>query len=238
MRFDVSDLGAFQRDFLAAVTAPKASVHPGLKIHHDTWFFGLVDTLAAVYPATEAVLGTEAFRAFARDYVRTEPLRSGNRNGYSAEFAGFLTRHPHLDIGWLPALARYEYARHIAHGADDVTPATFEALLDPEARVALHPSARLVHLDHDIRSVHAAALSGQTLPPVPPVICERLIGRTPDDTVIDLCLAPLEAEFLGRLVREGSLAAALGALDPTADDMHLLQTLLARLVLHGLLITL
>jgi hypothetical protein len=236
MRFDVSNLAAFQRDFFAAVTSADPPIDPGLKVHHDTWFFGLIDTLAAVYPAVSAVLGAKVFKAFARDYVRTYPLKSGDRNSYGAEFAGFLTSHPHLPIDWLPALTRYEQALHLAGYADDAVPASFEALLDPDARVILHPSASLIHLDHDIAAVHAAALTGTVLPEVASVICDRLIGRAPDDATVELCLAPLEAGFLAHIVATGQLAPALEALKPTTDDMHLLQSLLARLVRHGLLI--
>ncbi|ESQ93250.1 hypothetical protein ABAC460_00695 [Asticcacaulis sp. AC460] len=234
--FDTRSLSDFQRDFLDAVTAVKAPEHPGLRVHHDTWFLGLIACLEDVYPAAKAVLGEEAFRAFARDYIHGHPQLHGDRNRYGEEFAGFLTRHPHMPVTWLPALARYEWALHRAGCADDAQACGFEALLDPDACVSLHPSVQLVQLDHDIKAAYAAALAGEAPPAVRSLVCDALIGRAPDDEILHLCLAPLEAEFLRLVVREQSLMTVLDHLNPTPDDLSLLQTLLARLVQHGLFV--
>ncbi|WP_035426720.1 hypothetical protein, partial [Asticcacaulis sp. AC460] len=73
-------------------------------------------------------------------------------------------------------------------------------------------------------------------PAVRSLVCDALIGRAPDDEILHLCLAPLEAEFLRLVVREQSLMTVLDHLNPTPDDLSLLQTLLARLVQHGLFV--
>lgn len=235
--FDTRSLAAFQRDFLDAVTAVQAPDQPGLRVHHDTWFLGLIACLEDVYPATRTALGEEAFRAFARDYIHAHPQVGGDRNLYGSEFAGFLTRHPHMPLAWLPAMARYEWALHRAGCADDAQPCDFEALLDPAARIALHPSARLIHLDHDIKAAYAATLAGEAPPQVRSLPCDGLVGRDPDDDIVHLCLAPIEAEFLTLVVHEASLMTALDRLNPLPDDLSLLQMLLARLVQHGLFVT-
>ncbi|MBW8881063.1 MAG: putative DNA-binding domain-containing protein, partial [Asticcacaulis sp.] len=94
--FDATSLAGFQRDFLQAVIAANPPQHSGLRIHHDTWLFGLIDALAGVYPATHHVLGDEAFKAFSRDYVRNRLLTSGDCTGYGGEFPTFLAQHPRL----------------------------------------------------------------------------------------------------------------------------------------------
>ncbi|MEI9902905.1 MAG: DNA-binding domain-containing protein [Asticcacaulis sp.] len=86
MRFDVRDLATFQNDFLWAITTPTASYDPGLVIHRDTGFFGLLDGLCDIYEATRKALGDEAFKAFARDFIRAHPLTSGDRNAYGGGF--------------------------------------------------------------------------------------------------------------------------------------------------------
>lgn len=235
--FDTDSLAQFQGDFLAAVTRGSPD-HPGLRIHHDTWFFGLVDSLIIIYPATYGLLGDDAFKAFARDYIRVHPLTGGDRNGYGGGFAGFLERHPHLPFDWLPDLARHEYAIHEAQHAPDAEAAGFEALLDPAARVALHPSVRVTRYSHDIRPAYAAALAGEPISGVRPIVCDALVGRAPDDDLVHLCLAPLEAAFVAAIALEQSLTAALDTLDPSPDDLAFLQVLLSRLVQNGLLITL
>ena len=237
MRFDIANLAAFQDDFLWAITTPTASYHPGLAIHRDTYFYGLLDGLCDIYEVSRKVLGDEAFKAFARDFIRAHPLSSGDRNAYGGQFGDCLQLHPHLPAAWLPDLARFELTLHQAHHARDAEPADFDALLKPDARVALHPSARLLSLSHDVKSLHSATLSGAEPPPVRAINCDLLIGRDREDVVLSLCLAPLEVDFINLVERKASLLLALEALDPSPDDMAILQTLLAGLVRHGLLIT-
>ncbi len=235
--FDASNLARFQNDFIATVTGERPD-DAGLRIHHDTWFFGLIDSLIIIYPATHGLVGDDAFKAFARDHVRAHPLTSGDRNSYGGGFGAFLAAHPHLPFDWLPDLARHEYAIHEAQHAPDAEAAGFEALLDPAARVALHPSVRVTCFSHDIKPVYAAVLAGEPAPRVRTIACDALVGRAPDDDLVHICLAPLEVAFIAAIALEGSLAAALDTLDPSPDDLTLLQLLLSRLVQSGLLITL
>ena len=243
MRFDVADLAAFQETFLDAITQPDKADHPGLSIHRDTWFLGLLGTLSETYEAGRTALGDGAFKAFARDYIRAHPLASGDRNNYGADLASFVAAHPHLPFAWLPDLLRFEWALHLAHHARDAEPAEpaepadFGALLAPEARVNLHPSARILSLDHDIKALHRALIDGTEPPPVRAFHCDLLIARDRDDVAISLCLAPYEAAFLDMVTRRHSLAEAIDRLQPNPDDMTILQALLARLVAAGLLIT-
>lgn len=232
MRFDTADLAQFQHDFLQSVIAPQAPTDSAvLRVHRDTFFHGLLGSLCEVYEVTSRALGDESFRAFARDYIRAYPLRSGNRNDYGKDFGDFLTVHPALPLPWLPDLARYEFSLHLAHHAMDASPCTFEALLTPDARIALHPSAQILSLLHEVKAFHAG---GDT---VRAVNCDLLIGRNPDDDVVSLCLAPIEVDFIALMTLSGSLFTTLEQLTPTPDDMTVLQSLLARLVQQGLIIT-
>ncbi len=238
MRFDTSNLAAFQNDFLWAITTSTVSYDAGLAIHRDTYFFGLLDGLCAIYEATVKSLGDEAFKAFARDFIRACPLTSGDRNGYGAGLADFMQLHPHLQAAWLPDLMRFEWALHEAHHARDADPADFATLLMPQARIALHPSTRILTLSHDIKDMHAALITGSEPPAVRAIPCNLLIGRDRDETAVWLCLAPYEAGFIDLIVRHALLTAALERLQPNEDDMRVLQDFLARLVGRGLLITL
>ncbi len=232
--FDTSDLARFQSEFLHAVTGrePPAA---NLRIFHDTWFYGLLDGLREVYPVTLDALGDGAFNAFARDYIHARPSGS-NLNSYGAALPDFLAAHPALSLDWLPDLARFEWAHHAAHHAADVTPCSFEDLLDPADRVALHPSLQVLDLRYDVKGLYAALSHNEPPPRVRAIACQSLIGRGRDDAVVHLCLAPLEVEFIALIRLSGALTTALEQLDPTPDDMTLLQTLLAGLVHHGLIV--
>ncbi len=239
MRFDTRDLAAFQRDFLAAVHTPGKADSAALNIYRDTFFYGLLDNLSETYEITRKAVGDEAFRAFARDYIRAHPLTSGDCNSYGADFSDFLRGHPHLgDRPWLPCLARFEWAVQHAHHAADAPPATFEALLDPQGQVRLHPSVQVLATYYDVKAIYTALRDDGSAPDVWAIECQLLVGRTPQDDVVWLCLARIEVEFIGLIALSGSLASALDDLNPNDTDMTVLQTLLARLVQHGLLINL
>ena len=130
----------------------------------------------------------------------------------------------------------YEYALHRAHHAADAESCGFEILLDPTTRVGLHPSVRRLELDYDIAGLHAAAVSGEDLPEIHPLASNYLVGRSADDSVIHIRLTSLEARFLTAIAREASLTSVMDQLDPSPQDATHLQTLLAKLVQHGLLI--
>ena len=229
MPFDVRDLAAFQADFLERITAAKAS--GALRVFHDTWFHGLLDGLRDTYPATTEALGEPAFNAFARDFIRTHPLTSGDQTFYGSDFPAFLQSHPQIGpLAWLGDLARLEWAEHRAHHAADAAPCDFETLLDPAARIALHPSVQCVRTTHNVdafRDNPAAFV-------LYAVDTDWLIGRDRDDDVVRLRLMPIETAFLAALIETGSLTAVLARF--SADSLSPLQTCLARLVQAGFLI--
>ena len=223
--FDTRNLDTFQQAFLSAVTGPPPA-DKGLRVHHDTWFFGLVEALRGVYPSMEAAAGTEAFKALARDYIRKYPLDTPCLNAYGGRMAAFLRDR---DPAWLADLAAFEWALNLAHHADDAVPSGFEDLLVSDATCALHPSAQMLWLEFDVTALPAGTPAHR-----PQSI---LIGRTPDDCVVWLPLSPYEAEFIARIEVHRSLFMALDAMTPGEDEMSILQALLARLVQHGLLIS-
>ena len=233
--FDTSDLATFQRDFLASLMRP-APAPAGLRVHHHTWLFGLIEVLGERFALSKQALGREAFNAFARDYVRGHALTSGDRSSYGDAFPGFLRHHPQAaSLPWLADLAEFERALDHAHHARDAKPCALDSLMTPEAVCALHPSVSVLRLDYDIKPLHAALLASEAVAPPAMITCDLLVGRTAGDDAISLCLAPIEAHFLNLIKAHRSLFSALDALDPDANDLLLLQTLLARLVQNDLL---
>ncbi len=226
--FDTRDLGKFQQAFLGLVTgAPPADT--GLRVHHDTWFLGLIEALRGVYAMTEAVVGAESFKALARDYIRRHPLGTPCLNAYGDRMADVLRGR---DPVWLADLAAFEWALNLAHHACDAVPAGFDDLLAPDAVCTLQPSVQVLWLEFDVTGMDA----GSQYPPPP---CPRsvLIGRTPGDEVVWLPLSIYEAEFVARISLYGSLFTVLEHMTPGDEEMRCLQALLARLVQNGFLIS-
>lgn len=226
--FDTRDLARFQQAFLSVVTGV-APQDKALRVHHDTWFFGLVEALRGAYPVTEAMVGAPAFKALCRDYVRAHPLNTACLNAYGDRMARFLRDR---DPPWLADLAAFEWATTIAHHAEDAAPCGFEELLAPDAHCALHPSAQVLWLEFDVMRLQADSKG-----PPAPLRQSILIGRAPDDSVVWLPLSGLEAEFVARIDLHGSLFAVLEHMAPDDEEMPRLQGLLARLVQNGFLIS-
>jgi hypothetical protein len=226
--FDTRDLSKFQQAFLGMVTGP-APADLALRVHHDTWFFGLIEALRAAYPVTEAMVGPDAFKALARDYIRKHPLRVPCLNAFGDGMPAFLRDRTPV---WLTDLAAFEWALGVAHHAEDAVAASFDDLLAPDSVCALHPSAQVLWLEYAVTQMHAHSQD-------PPEPCPQsvLIGRTPEDEIVWLPLNILEAEFVARIGLHGSLFAVLEYMTPNEDEMGVLQALLARLVQHGLLIS-
>ena len=55
-------MNATGRGMIFGATAATAGV---MRVFHDTWFYGLLEGLRDVYPATKQALGEPAFNAFA-----------------------------------------------------------------------------------------------------------------------------------------------------------------------------
>lgn len=226
--FDTRDLARFQQAFLSVVTGV-APDDKGLRVHHDTWFFGLIDALRSAYPITEALVGADAFKALCRDYIRRHPLNTPCLNAYGDRMVAFLRDR---DPPWLADLAAFEWAMDTAHQAEDAVPCGFDDLLAPDGSCALHPSAQVLWLEFDVMR-----LSLEANDPPAPLAQSILVGRTPGNSVVWLPLSILEAEFIARIGLYGSLFAVLEHMAPDAEDMRCLQGLLARLVQNGLLIS-
>jgi hypothetical protein len=235
MPFDIRDLTNFQADFLAALNATEIPESPALAVYHATCLYGRIDVLSATYKMTLKALGGDAFKAFARDFVRDHMATSGNMTTYGASFGDFLNHHPHSP-DWLPDLVRFEWALHQAHHAKDATPCDFSDLLEPANPIALHPSVQILATGFDTATLYTAVRDDAPLPETGAKPHVWLIGRTPMDDVIWQSITPYEADFISRIAETRSLLIPLEHITPTKDEMPLLQAVLARLVAHGLLI--
>ena len=182
----VQTLPLEQPQFANALLAPDARAPVGIKaanqhererrfsVHRNNVVVGLVDALADSFPVTQALVGTQFFRAMARERVLVDPPRSPILfeyvHGLPYFVAGFA---PAASIPYLVGVARIEAMRVRAYHAADaepVGPARFHELgTDPErlarTRVTLHPACRYFSSRHAAHAVWAAhqGLSDMTL---------------------------------------------------------------------------
>jgi hypothetical protein len=152
-----------QREFAAALLDPARAVPSGLlgpdreasrrrfAVHRNNMIAGLVDALAAAFPASCRIVGEEFFRAMARAFVLSEPPASPILLDYGTGFADFIARFEHAaSLPYLPDVARIERAWTEAYNAPEATalePEAFTAISSDhvgEMCLELHPSLRVV----------------------------------------------------------------------------------------------
>lgn len=139
-----------------------------LDIYRNNYRVSLTGALADHFERLHAYLGDDQFDAIASAYLAAHPSATRNLRYYGGEMPGFLARHFPNDAE-LAELAALDWALRHAFDAPDAPPldaVRVGALGDGwiEARLALHPSARLLSMDHNSAAIWSA-LSAEDTPP-------------------------------------------------------------------------
>lgn len=130
----------------------------------------LLNLLLNSYPATRHLLGDEAFRAIAADYIEKTPSTHRNIDRYALPFAACLSQTE--AAGEAAALAKLEAANSEIFLLPDCEPLTPEHLqkMDETAFATmplyLRRSARLIALDYAVNDYLSAFRQGQPLPEI------------------------------------------------------------------------
>ena len=243
-------LSELQRDVRAAmlddddVHAVQAVVADGvapaarLAIYRHHVLTSLTAILESTFPVIVRLVDQRFFRYAADRYVRSQPPAGPCLFEYGASFPEFLAGFaPCRDLGYLPDVARLEWAMNAALQAPDAPALAADALraLAPDALdalpLALHPSATLLVSPWPVDAIWRAN-QADAAPGTRVVLDEGdvrlLVWRKGDDVVVRT-LTPGTFAFLDVLARGRRLApAATAALDtePSLDLAALLRTLL------------
>ena len=200
----------------ALVGTDELAADARLAIYARMYLWRLLDVLRDDHPRTAAVLGDEAFRAVARDYLSRHPSEHPSVSNVGRSFSAFLAAT--LPAGappWAPDLARLEWARREVFDAPDATPLGLDALraLAPEAwpstRFAVVPALARVVARWPVHRVWDA----ETDAPTPELPAERTALRV-WRSGYSVYHAPMDAReeaALGRLVAREPFAAVCEA---------------------------
>jgi hypothetical protein len=142
-------------------------------VYRNNVMVGLIDALAARFPAAQRIVGEEFFRASARVFARANPPRSPVMMIYGDEFPDFLEAfEPAAEIPYLADVARIEAARTRAYHAADAMPlkasdlAGVEAANLAELRFELHPSLEIVASAFPVATIWAVNAGEAPLAPI------------------------------------------------------------------------
>lgn len=151
-------LASFQDAFAHALTAEPAQVdpivariaaQPAFDVYRNTLMKGAIDALEANFPTVSQLVGTEWFRAAAREHACVTPPGEPSLLRYGSAFPAFLAEFaPAAELPYLSDVARLDRLWTEAHIAEDqpTLGGTTIAALDPEALgeaiLVPHPAAR------------------------------------------------------------------------------------------------
>ena len=164
------ETAGFETEFAAALLDPSRTA-PGVEadacrfsVYRNNVVAGLIDALAATYPAVLALVGEAFFRAAAGEFVRAHPPGSPVLIDYGGALPGWIAGFPPAArVPYLGDVARLEWAWSRAYNAADAAPLGAEALAGvppdrlAEARLILHPSATVVVSRHPAVSLWGQA---------------------------------------------------------------------------------
>lgn len=236
--------GSAQKEFVGALLDPDRPVPAMLQAHsarlprrrfavyRNNVVVGLVEALAARFPATLRIVGEEFFRAMAQIYARAHPPRSPLLMFYGDEFANFVAGfEPAAELEYLADVARLEAARTRAYHAADAEPRDFNALqsIDDSAlggvRIAPHPSAEIVRSKHPVVGIWAMNAGKRELSAIEDWRGEDALVVRPHLEVLVHTLPAGGAMFLSTLFAGARLADAVGAARAECDDFDLVASL-------------
>ena len=132
-------------------------------VYRNNVTVSLINALAATFPATQRITGTDFFRAMARFHIRATPPTSPLLFEYGYDFPDFIERYEYAQpMPWLADVARIERAWLDAYNAADAEPLIPQTLasIPPEQLEDIvltpHPATRIVRSQFPATSIFAA----------------------------------------------------------------------------------
>jgi hypothetical protein len=197
-------------------------------VYRNNVTVGLINALAAVFPATERITGPDFFRMMAREHVRTTPPTSPLLFEYGHEFPEFIGKYEHVrSMPWLADVARIERAWLDAYHAADVAPLSPAAFaMVPRERLAdavlvPHPATHVVRSRFSALTIFSANRGGDPVPRIDASRPEDALVTRPALDVVVRHLPPGGAAFLERLISGKSLGDAVSAACEVSTEFDL-----------------
>jgi hypothetical protein len=213
----------------AAVAGPNGkTARKRYNVYRNNVTVSLINSLAAVFPATMRITGADFFRAMARFHVRATPPSSPLLFEYGRDFAAFIEGYEYArSMPWLADVARIERAWLDAYHAADAEPLAPQALtfipVEELADTAFvpHPATQVLRSSYPAVSIFAANRSEGAVSGIETREPEDALVTRPHLEVMVRRLPPGGAVFLRGLITGEPLgaAAAAGLADSPAFDL-------------------
>jgi hypothetical protein len=212
-------------------------------VYRNNVMVSLLNALADTFPVTQALVGEEFFRAMARVFIQTNPIKTRVLTWLGSNFADFIEAFPPASsLTYLPDVARLEMHRLRAYHAADAEPVTQQmlgqALADPDAlaglKIRLHPAVHLLQSEHAVWSLWAAHQDILTMESVDPRQAQTVLIYRQELQVELQHLSQADSIFIAQLIKGAALALAADSAAEHDQDFDL-GAILARLIRQQLI---
>lgn len=140
-----------------------------LQIYKNNISSTLIESLQKIYPVTTTLVGEEYFKYLGKQFVKQHPPTCADLHDYGVELPTFISSMESLShLGYLSAIARIDWACHIAFHASKSDVKALDCLTDvrPESYEFLifhpHPSVRLVNSSFPVFDIWSYATGDDT----------------------------------------------------------------------------
>lgn len=185
-------------------------------IYHNNLLSHLFATLKNAYPLLVQLVGEDAFKAAARDYIDRYPSTSGNLDEYGEYFSDFIASYePAAELPYLSDVAQFEWVAHLLTRAPDAAvfdPIHLEQLTEndyADLQLTLHPACHLMQTHYSIPDI--IDLCNGSINEIDSLTTETLyllISRHQDDIIVST-LTSAEYHFLNKIQDSHILADSL-----------------------------
>lgn len=203
----------------------EAAAATRLDVYANMYFFRLLDVLRQDYPALARLVGDDAFHDLVTGYLVAHPSESPSLRWVGRHLPDHLIGHA-LSVRFpcAPALARLEWVRGEVFDVADAPIATIADVTapSPEAwsamRFVMHPSLRVIDLDHEVLPLWLTLERGGQPLPAAPANPTRVVVWRRGHRVFHRTAGAGEAACLRAAARGLSFAALCEALLPHAGE--------------------
>jgi hypothetical protein len=214
------------------IVAPGVRLSPvqQLEIYREQFWLRHIGAMKEDFVTLHHLLGEDAFRSLCERYLAAHPPESFTLRDLGDRFAEFVrATEPWSKDTLLHDCARLEWAFIDAFDAADAPPLDPVSIAEaPEeawggARVVLHPSMRLVAMEHPAH-VYRAQVRDEKKPERPAPAATRVVVYRGPEKLMYIAVEPLAFDLLARLAKGVPLAAAceeVAAGAAVADDAEL-----------------
>jgi len=134
-----------------SISLEEKKIETRLKIYQTNFILSLTDSLRAIYPVVERLVGKEFFIFLSKSYIKKHPPKKPNLNIYGNQMSDFISNFAECkNVPYLSDISKLEWARHIAYFSKEVESISIKALEKipkknlEEITLTIHPSATLI----------------------------------------------------------------------------------------------